>query len=86
MHGKKNFAKSAKLNAWLIRHMIVRSKNRISNINSIKYRIKINNAIKQDKKHDVLIQTVQLSRTKQYIMFTIIENSIAQKLIEYRNI
>ena len=36
-------------------------------------------------KFDVLIQTVQLSRTGQHIVFTTIENSNAQKLIEYRN-
>ena len=66
--------------------MTVRSKDRISNINSSEYWNKINDALKLHKKLDVLIQTIQLSRTEQHIVFTIIENSIAQKLIEYRNI
>ena len=86
MHEKKNFAKSAKSNAWLIRRMIVRSKNWISNINSIKYRNKINNALKLHKKLDVLIHTIQLSRIEQHIVFPIMENFIAQKLIKYWNI
>ena len=57
--------------------MIVKSKNQISKIHSIEYRNKINNALKLHKKLDVLIQTIQLSRTEQYIMFTIIDNFIA---------
>ena len=66
--------------------MIVRSKDRISNTNFSEYRNKINDALKPHKKLDVLIQTIQLSRTDSHIVFTIIENSIAQKLIKYRNI
>ena len=85
MHEKKNFATSAKSNAWLTRRMVVRSKNRISNINSIEYRKKINDALKLHKKFDVLIQKIHLSHIEQHIVFTIIENFIAQKLIEYRN-
>ena len=85
MHEKKNFAKSAKSNAWLSRRMIARSKNQTSNINFVEYRNKINNALKMHQKFDVLIQTIQLSRTEQHIVFTTIENFNAQKLIEYRN-
>ena len=55
MHEKKNFAKSAKSNVWLIKCMIARFKTRISNINSIEYRNKINNVLKMYKKLDVLI-------------------------------
>ena len=65
--------------------MIARSKNQISNINSVKYRNKINNALKMHQKIDVLIQTMHLSRTGQHIVFTTIENFNTQKLIEYRN-
>ena len=85
MHEKKDFAKSAKSDAWLSRRMIARPKIQISNINPVEYRNKINNALKMHQKFDVLIQTVQLSRTGQHIVFTTIENSNAQKLIEYRN-
>ena len=53
-------------------------------INAVEYRNKINNALKMHKKVDVLVQTVQLSRTGQHIVFTTTENSNAQKLIEYR--
>ena len=66
--------------------MIARSKNRISIINSIEYRNKVNDALKLPKKCDVLIQTVQLSRTEQHIVFTITENINVEKLIEYREI
>ena len=84
MYKKKNFAKTAKSDARLSKRMIVKSKNRISTINAIEYRNKINNALKMHKKVDVLVQTVQLSRTGQHIVFTTTENSNAQKLIEYR--
>ena len=33
---------------------------------------------------DVLVQTIQLSRTEQYIVFITIENSYAPKLVEYQ--
>ena len=85
MHRKKNFAKSAKSNALLNRRIIARSKNQISNINLVEYRNKINNALKIHQKFDVLIQTMQLSRTEQYIVFITIEYFNAEKLIEYRN-
>ena len=64
--------------------MITKSKNQISRINAIEYRNKINDALKLYKKVDVLVQTMQLSRTEQYIVFITIENLNAQKLIEYR--
>ena len=66
--------------------MIARSKHQISNINSMNYRNKINDALKLHKKSNVLIQTVQLSRTEQHIVFTITEDISAERLIEYRNI
>ena len=64
--------------------MIVKLKNRISTINAIEYRNKINNALKMHKKADVLVQTMQLLCTEQHLVFTTIENSNAEKLIEYR--
>ena len=67
----------------MIRRIIARSKNQISKINSIEYRNKMKDALKLHKQFDVLIQTIQLSRIKQYIVSTIIENSNAQKLTEY---
>ena len=86
MQEKKKSAKIAKSDAWLSKRMIARSKNPISNINSNEYRNKINDALKLHKKSDVLVQTVQLSRTEQHIVFTTTENINAEKLIEYRNI
>ena len=59
--------------------MIVKSKNQISTINAIEYRDKINDALKVHKKDDVLIPTIQLSRTKQHIVFITTENPNAQK-------
>ena len=84
MHEKKDFAKTAKSEAWLSKRMIAKPKNQISTINAVEYRNKINNALKMHKKVDVLVQTVQLSRTGQHIVFTTTENLNAQKLIEYR--
>ena len=84
MHEKKNFTKTAKSDAWLSKRMVAKSKNQISTINTVKYRNKINDTLKMHKKVDVLVQTIQLSRTEQHIVFTTTENSNAQKLIEYR--
>ena len=58
--------------------MFMRSKNRISNMSSIEYRNKINDTLKLHKEFDVLIQTMQLFRTEQHIVFTIIKNFHAQ--------
>ena len=55
---KKDFAKSAKSDAWLSRRMIGRPKNQISTINAVKYRNKINDALRLHKKGNVLVQTV----------------------------
>ena len=55
MHEKKNFAKSAKSNAWLNKQIIAKSKNQISTINAIEYRNKINDTLKLHKKNDVLV-------------------------------
>ena len=63
--------------------MITKSKNQISTINTIEYRNQINDALKLHKKDDVL-QTMQLSRTKQHIVFITTKNLNVQKLIEYR--
>ena len=81
---KKDFAKSAKSDAWLSRRIIARPKNQISTINAVEYRNKINDALKLHKKGDMLVQTVQLSRTGQHIVFTTTENSNAQEFVEYR--
>ena len=64
--------------------MIAILKNQISTINAVKYRNKINDALKLHKKDDVLIQTVQLSLIGQHIVFITTENSNAQELFEYR--
>ena len=48
--------------------MIARSNNQISTINEVEYRNKINDTLKLRKKDDVLVQTIQLLRTKQYIV------------------
>ena len=66
--------------------MIARSKDRISNLNSIEYRNKVNDVLKLHNKCDVLIQTVQLSCTEQHMVFTTTKNINAEKLSEYRNI
>ena len=58
MNEQKNFAKSAKSDAWLSRQMIARSKNQISTINAVNYPNKIHDALKLHKKDDVLIQTI----------------------------
>ena len=50
----------------------------------MKYRNKVNDALKVHKKDDVSLKTIQLSCTKQQIVFITTENSNAQKLIEYR--
>ena len=46
MHGKKNFAKTAKFDAWLSRRITVKLKNQISTINAIEYWNKINDVLK----------------------------------------
>ena len=84
MHEKKDFAKIAKSDAWLSKRMIAKSKNQISTINAVEYRNKINDTLKLHKKDDVLVQTMQLWRTKQHIVFITTKNSNTQKLIEYR--
>ena len=65
--------------------MIARLKHRISSINSMNYRNKSNDALKLHKKLNFLIQTVQLSRIEQHIVFINTENISAKRLIEYRN-
>ena len=57
--------------------MIAKSKNQLSTLNAIEHRNKINNALKMHKKVGLLIQTMQLLRTEQHIVFTTIENSNA---------
>ena len=74
MQKKKNSAKNAKSDKQLSKRIIARSKSSISNINSNKYRNKINDVLKLHKKFNVLIQTVQLFDIEQYIVFTTIEN------------
>ena len=54
--------------------MIAKSKNQILTINEIEYRNKINNALRRHKKVDMLVQTMQLLRTEQHIVFTTTEN------------
>ena len=55
MHEKKDFAKSAKSDAWLSKRIIAKPKNQISTINVVEYRNKINDALKLHKKVDVLV-------------------------------
>ena len=55
MHEKKDFAESAKSDAWLSKRMIAKPKNQISTINAVEYRNKINDALKLHKKVDVRV-------------------------------
>ena len=56
----------------------------INQINCMKYRNKMNNALKKANIHDVLVIAAEMSKTKHFIIFTVAEKNIANQLIENR--
>ena len=53
-------------------------------INCMKYRNKMNNALKKVNIHDVLVIAAEMSKTKHFIIFTVAEKNIANQLIQNR--
>ena len=72
--------------AWKNRWLIMISKTSINQIDCMKYQNKMNNAFKNVNIHDVLIITTELSQTKNFIIFTMIEKNTANQLINHRKI
>ena len=56
----------------------------ISQIDCMKYRNKMNNALKKVNIHDVLVIAAEMSKTKHSIIFTMAEKNIANQLIKQR--
>ena len=56
----------------------------INQINCMKYRNKMNNALKKANIHDVLVIAAEMSKTKHFIIFTVAEKNTANQLIENR--
>ena len=55
--------------------MMMISKNPINEINCINYKDKMNNVLKKHNIQNILIITIELSKTKNFIVFTIAENT-----------
>ena len=64
--------------------MIMISTAPINQINCMKYRNKMNNVFKKINIHDVLIIAAEMSKTKHFIIFTVVEKNTANQLIENR--
>ena len=50
----------------------------------MKYRNKMNNALKKVNIHDVLVIAAEMSKTKHFIIFTVAEKNTANQLIKQR--
>ena len=70
--------------AWKNRRMIMISTASINQINCMKYRNKMNNALKKINIHDVLFIAAEMSKIKHFIIFTVIKKNTANQLIENR--
>jgi isochorismate hydrolase len=85
---QRNKAQIAKLNEtlqWKSRRMIMFSKNFVNEINSSECRNRMNKRLKNEKV-DILITMINLSRTKNSIVFTVLEKNTANQLIQCRSI
>ena len=69
---------------WKNRRMIMISTTPINQIDCMKYRNRMNNALKKANIHDVLIVAAEMSKTKHFIIFTVAETNIANQLIQNR--
>ncbi len=81
-------AQTAKLNEtiqWKSRRMIMFSKNFVNAINSTECRNRMNKRLK-DEKIDILITMINLSRTRNSIVFIVSKKNIANQLIQCRSV
>ena len=69
---------------WKNWQMIMISTTSINQINCMKYRNKINNAFKKINIHNILIIAANIFKTKNFIIFTMIEKNTASQLIKNR--
>ena len=68
---------------WKNRWMIMISTTSINQIDCMKYQNKMNNIFKKINIHDVLIITTEKFKTKNFIVFTIIEKNTTKQFIKY---
>ena len=69
---------------WKNRRMIMISTTSINQIDCMKYRNRMNNALKKINIHDVLVVAAEMSKIKHFIIFTVIETNTANQLIQNR--
>jgi hypothetical protein len=81
-------AQTAKLNEtiqWKSRRMIMFSRNFVDEINSIDCRDRMNKRLKNEK-IDILITMINLSKTKNSIVFTVAKKNTTNQLIKCRSV
>ena len=61
-------------------------KNPVSDINSMIYRDKVNQALKDAKIDSVMVATVAMSYANKNIVFTTTENTTAKELLKHKDI
>ena len=64
--------------------MIMISTTPINQIDCMKYRNRMNNALKKVNIHDVLVVAAEMSKIKHFIIFTVAETNTANQLIQNR--